>query len=439
MVDGRQLSWVSIALALIICLHTAVCCLSLVYVSIFHDNFHVLYDPARLSGAVTVVVMFALASSLFAVAEFSFGYFVAYYFYAMVAGYLWINYFSDLNYDHRLAGFSAAASAIAFFVPALFYTSPIRQIWMISPRAFDRVLLAITALAIVTIVVGASYNFRIIGLGNYGDLRQEAFYAHFRNELKSPAVVRYLVGITSNALLPFAFACFFARKQYWYASGVLTLLLLFFPITLSKLSLFTPVWLVVIALLSAIFESRIVVVFSLLLPMLSGLVAITLFRASGGDYFDLVDFRLMAVPSNALNVYNHFFASHELTYFCQIGVSKLLMSCPYRDQLGVLLERVYKFGNFNASLFATEGIASVGMIFAPVSASVGGLVVALGNRLSAGVPPRLALMSSPILAQALLNVPFSTAFLTHGTALIFLVWYITPRTMFQNASPSKQR
>lgn len=288
MINYRQLPWVPMTLALTICVHTVVCCLSLTYVSHFHDNFHVHYDPARLSGAVLIIAAFALVASLFMRADFSFGYFISYYFYAMISGYLWINYFTDLEYDHVLAGLSAAISAVVFFIPALFFRSPIRQICVMTPRTFRWILITILALAIVTIAVGASYNFRITDFGSYDELRRELFYAHFRSELKSPPLVRYLVGITSNALLPFAFACFFSRKEYWYAASVLLLLLLFFPITLSKLSLFTPVWLAVIALLARAFETRIVVVLSLLLPMLSGLFVINLFGPSGGDWKSVV-------------------------------------------------------------------------------------------------------------------------------------------------------
>ncbi len=111
---------------------------------------------------------------------------------------------------------------------------------------------------------------------------------------------------------------------------------------------------------------------------------------------------------------------------------KPFMGCPYRDPLSIVMLHNYPFGgNFNASLFATEGIASVGLLFAPVSALACGLVVALGNRLSAGLPPSFILVSSAILAQIMLNVPLTTVLLSHGAGLLFLLWYITPRSMFQ--------
>jgi hypothetical protein len=105
--------------------------------------------------------------------------------------------------------------------------------------------------------------------------------------------------------------------------------------------------------------------------------------------------------------------------------------------LSVVMQRAYGFGNFNASPFATEGIASVGLFFAPVTTFLCGLVIALGNRLSADLPPRFILISGAILPQILLNVPLTTALLTHGTGILFLLWYITPRDIFK--APNRTR
>jgi len=147
-------------------------------------------------------------------------------------------------------------------------------------------------------------------------------------------------------------------------------------------------------------------------------------------YFDIVNIRMMATPSSAMDIYNDFFASHPLTWFCQISFLKPLMSCPYQEQLSLVMEKTYQFGNINASLFATEGVASVGLYLAPLAALICGLVIALGNRASAGLPPEFVLISAALLPQTFLNVPFTTALLTHGTGVLFLLWYITPRTMF---------
>jgi hypothetical protein len=141
---------------------------------------------------------------------------------------------------------------------------------------------------------------------------------------------------------------------------------------------------------------------------------------------------MVAIPSIAMDFYNDFFFRHDVTFFCQMRVLKPLMSCPYQELLSTVIYNEYGIGgNFNASLFATEGIASVGMVFAPLAVFVCGLILALGNRLSAGLPPRFVLISGAILPQILLNVPLTITLLTHGAVLLFLLWYVTPRTMFE--------
>jgi hypothetical protein len=414
-----------IGLALLILFYIVLCCVSLVYVSQYQYIFHIFFDPARLYVAIVVVAAFGLVSCLFAFADFSFGYFLGFYFYTMVLGYLWLNCFSDLGYNHRLGGLSAAASAIAFLVPALFISSPIRQRYTMSTKAFERLLTLSLALAAATVLLGASYNFRPVSLGRIYD---------FRGDLEFPILLNYWIGITTSALLPFAFGCFVMRRNYWRAGAALVFLLLFYPITLSKLTFFAPAWLLAIALLSKIFEVRMTVVLSLLLPVLVGVVLFALFNTAVFPYYNLVNLRMVAVPSNAMDLYSEFFSNHDLTHFCQIRILKLLVDCPYQDQLSIVMAKTYELGNFNASLFSTEGIASVGLLFAPVSVCACGLVIGLANRLSSGLPPRFILISSAILPHILLNVPLTTTLLSHGAALLFLLWYITPRSMFQQQS-----
>jgi hypothetical protein len=340
----------------------------------------------------------------------------------MISGYLWLNCFTDLNYDHRMAGLSAAVSAVAFLLPALFIVSPVRQAYTMSAPAFDRLLTAILLLALAAVIAGALYNFRLVGIGDIYD---------FRDTMEAPSVVNYAIRIASSALLPFAFAGFIARKAHWRAGAALLLLLLIYPVTLSKLTLFAPFWLVAMLLLSRVFDVKTAVVMSLLGPVLIGLILHVLFNAHTALYFSIVNFRLVAIPSNSLDVYNDFFSRHDPTYFCQISILRRFMPCPYQEPLWIVMEKAYNLGNLNASLFATEGVASVGLLFAPLATFGCGLVVALGNRLSAGLPPRFILLSSAVLLPILLNVPLSIVLNTHGAALLFLLWYVTPRTIFE--------
>jgi hypothetical protein len=410
-------------LALLVLLYFVICCLSSYYVTRFFPTYRLAYDPSGLFKAGAAVAAFAPVLLVFIFARFSFGYFIGFYFSSMFIGYLWITFFSDYVYDRRTALLSAVASAVAFLLPALFISSPIRQIGTMSVRTFDRLLTLIFLFCLATVVVGASYNFKIVSPGDVSRLRTDSF----------PAVVHYLIGVTSSSLLPFLFACFLARRNLRGVGAVLVLLLFYYPVAMSKIAFFTPVWLVLMALLARISGARVAVILSLLLPALAGVLLLFLSGQHGAasSYFLTVNFRMIAIPSVAMDVYNDFFARHDHTYFCQIWLLKPFVDCPYQDPLSIVMLNNYPFGgNFNASLFATEGVASVGSWLAPFSALACGLVVALGNRLSAGLPPSFVLVSSAILVQILLNVPLTTVLLSHGAGLLFLLWYITPRDMF---------
>jgi hypothetical protein len=420
-------------LALVLALHIVACCQSLVYVAQFREDLHIVsFDNGHLYAEVLSVGLFAIVSGLFVFARFSFGYFLGFYFYTMILGYLWIVEFSSARYDHTLASVSATASAIAFLVPALLITSPLRQRLVLSPRALDHLLSLILILGAAIIAAGAFYNFRLVGL--------QDIYA-FRGELGFPAWLRYAIGATSNALLPFAFACFVARGDRWRAAAALLLLLLFYPITLTKLALFAPFWLLFLALLSRLFGARTSVVLSLFLPLSAGVILGTLVKSGALRYeqieqfFGVINLRMIAFPSVALDVYSDFFSTHEHTHFCQISFLKPLMSCPYNEYLSIVMEKAYGLGNLNASLFATEGIASVGPVLVPLAVLACGLVIALANRLSSGLPADFVLLSGGILPQVFLNVPLTTTLLTNGAALLFLLWYVMPRAMFGARTP----
>ena len=420
-----------IGLLLLLGFHIVVCCLSLVYVAEFYAYLHiVMFDKSRLFAAAVSVALFAMVAAIFAVGRFSFGYFLGFYFYTMILGYLWIVEFSRFHYDHTLAAISAFASALAFLVPALFITSPVRQIYSLSVRALENLLSFILIFAAIILAAGAFYNFKLVGVADM---------YNFRNELQFPAWLAYAMGATSSALLPFAFACFVTRGRRWRAALTLLLLLLFYPITLTKLLLFAPVWLLFLALLSGIFEARTSVVLSLFLPLSAGVILALLLKFGALpyepvlQYFGAINFRMIAFPSIALDVYSDFFSTHDHTYFCQISFLKRFMGCPYNEYLSIVMAKAYQLGNLNASLFATEGIASVGPILAPLAVLGCGLVIALVNRLSAGLPSRFILLSGGILPQVFLNVPLTTTLLTNGAALLFLLWYVTPRAIFEQS------
>lgn len=421
--------------AFLIYFHIAICCVSLIYVAEFYSPIKVvMFDASRVHTAALNIAPIALVSIIFAFSRFSFGYLLGFYFYTIIVGYLWLVVFSRFNYDHGLATISALGSLLAFLLPALFITAPIRQMYTLSARALTNLLHFILIFSASIVAIGSHFNFRFVDIASIYD---------FRNDLQFPTWLGYAIGIATGALLPFAFACFVARGDRWRSAVVLVLLLLFYPVTLSKLTLFAPAWLVFLMLLPYLFEARTSVVLSLFLPLSAGVILALLFKFGMlpyglfGHYFAAINFRMIAIPSSALDYYNDFFSTHDITGFCQISLINLLGHCPYNDPLSVVMERTYQLGNFNASLFATEGVASVGVVLAPFSGLACGLVIGLGNRLSAGLPSRFVLLSAGLLPQVFLNVPLATTVFTNGAFLLFLLWYVTPRAMFEPSQSNR--
>lgn len=413
-------------LAVVVLLYIAMLSISSLLVARSFPAYHFLFQAEAVPGALIWAAAFAPVFLLFVFAEFSFGYFIGFYFAGMVLGYLWLSHFSDYDYDRTGARLSAIISAIAFLLPALFVSSPVRPLFTMSEPAFERLLTAIFWSSLAVLAVAATYDFRFVAFSDASNVRGELS--------PLPPILRYLLGITSSAALPFVFACHVARERYWRAGAVLLLLLLYYPVTVAKTELFAPIWLLFVGALFRVFGARPAVMLSLLIPGLVGVVAFFQYQdeiTRPWTYFSNVNFRMLAIPSVAIDVYNAFFSKHELTYFCQIGVLKSFMSCPYSAPLAIVMRENFPFGgNFNASLFSTEGIASVGNLLAPIPVLAGGLVAAFANRLSAGLPPFIVLVSSAVLCQILLNVPLSTGLLSYGGGVLFLLWYLTPRTMF---------
>lgn len=422
-------------LAVLAYAHVMVCAVSLYFVTLVNSFPGVISsDQSHLPAAILNVVAFSPVVLLFAIGRFSFGYLVGFYFYIMVLGYLWLIEFSLLEYDHRLALASIVLSALAFLAPALFITTPVRQAVVLPARAFHMMPSVILIASATIIGIGSLYNLKLVDLNEM---------YKYRAEVALPAYLRYAVWIFSSALLPFAFACFVVSKRFLQAGVALLLMLLFYPIILTKTALFAPVWLVFLALISKLVEARKATILSFFLPVVIGVTCALLYNAGliplkpGMVYFGIVNNRMIAIPSLALEVYNNYFSGHPLTHFCQINIVKLVAACPYDEPIWAVMAKAYDLGAFNASLFATEGIASVGLVLAPVSALTCGLIIALGNRLSSGLPPRFVLLSTGILPQVLLNVPLSTALLTNGVGLLFLLWYVAPRPAFdQVAAPT---
>jgi hypothetical protein len=311
----------------------------------------------------------------------------------------------------------------------LFLTQPLPRALISSQRTMDRFALGLLGLAVAVLAVGASYGFALVGLAQSEILR---------STFARPAILNYLIGATVGAVLPFAFAYFAWKRRYVLAGAAIVLIWAFYPVVLNKSVLFGGLLLPYLFVLFRCFEPKRAVIYALLIPMVPGIIAYYLVEdgaiSRDGTLGRLAAFligsvnvRLFAFPTVAMDLYSEFFTLHRPTHFCQIGIIRAIYGCPYPFQLGTVMAETYNMGNFNGSLFATEGIASVGPIWAPVSALVCGMIVSLGNRASARLPAPLVGTSAGIaVQQALLNAPLSVSLLSNGVLVLWLLWAVTP-------------
>ena len=73
--------------------------------------------------------------------------------------------------------FRPRESAVAFLIPALFISAPLRQRYALSATAFNRLLMFVLLLGVATVAVGATYNFRFVAIENIN---------YFRDKIESP-------------------------------------------------------------------------------------------------------------------------------------------------------------------------------------------------------------------------------------------------------------
>jgi len=239
--------------------------------------------------------------------------------------------------------------------------------------------------------------------------------------------MNYLISISAATVVPFAFAWFYQRKSWAWMGLSLIVGLSLYPVSLNKTTFFGPFWLLSLAIFLKFARPRVAVILTLLIPMLVGFTAFGFAPIDKKPLLGLINFRMLAIPASALDHYYHYFAGHPLTHFCQISIVGKMFHCRLSGQLGVLMDKSYRLGSYNGSLFATEGIASVGLILAPLAALACGLVIAVGNIASSGLRPAFVFLSSAVLMQIIMNVPLSVIMVTHGGSLMFILWALTLR------------
>ena len=216
--------------------------------------------------AVAVTIVLCAFIPLFVRAQFGFGYFAGISFYCMIIGFFWYTYFLAGRYDQTWGALVGGCLTIVVFAAgAVPDKTASTQADAFSPKHetgccpgvalhcrwcphFRRV----------------PYGFALVGLAQSEELR---------GTFPRPAILNYLIGWMTGAVLPFCFAYFAWYRRYLIAAIAILLMWGFYPIVLNKSVVFGGLWLPFLFVLFRLFEPKRATILTLLIPMIPGIIA----------------------------------------------------------------------------------------------------------------------------------------------------------------------
>ena len=242
---------------------------------------------------------------------------------------------------------------------------------------------------------------------------------------------------TSGCAVMVAFYVVTRRLRYLFAALLFSLLV--YGIMASKTAAFAVIWIFYFYLCAKYFSGKSTVrtfvcfifpliMLSILDNLFSGLNSNILLKEASG----LVMNRMYDVPAMAFDLYYIFFQSHPVTYWSHINGISAILTYPYKESLGILMQSEYNLGAYNASFLSSDVLAAYGIGVLPVVCGIFGAMLILINTALQAVPIRVCFILLAVSVFTIASVPMSTAFVSGGLFLLCAIFSYMPRTMFSN-------
>jgi hypothetical protein len=139
----------------------------------------------------------------------------------------------------------------------------------------------------------------------------------------------------------------------------------------------------------------------------------------------LIYMRGLALPAALTGVYAQFFSFSPNTYFSQMNVVNLFVQYPYSEPLGLVIGRFLNDGNIsmnaNASMWATDGVSSLGPVGIIVIGGIVGIALSFANRLVTPEKLQFASLVSTTLILNLADTGFFTNLVTGGGFVVVML------------------
>lgn len=293
-------------------------------------------------------------------------------------------------------------------------------------KSLDLYLGLITLAAIILIVIVNRDHMRLVSFADVYELRFESSAA------PSNPLIGYLTMWLSYCFISYFFArAIIYKKIIHLGLGLVGSLILYISTGAKASLLLLPMTIGVIALwkMGRGFLSRI------LLALITLILALVLLFPDSGIFLwikSIILVRIIGSSGWVASKYFEYYDIHGYSYYTHIGpINAIFGGYPYGEfSLGQVIGIEYSGSaeaNFNASFWASDGFASVGVwgiliITIPVM-----ILLHLINRFTVGFQNRFTVAWNVGFFVAILNLPFTTALLSGGGIIILLLSWHTSR------------
>lgn len=319
--------------------------------------------------------------------------------------------------------------ALAFSMAVLFVAARMGPLPSTEPvfrfASLDRSLGILTIAAIALIVATNAGHMRLVSFEDVYDLRTEATSG------PSNVVLDYLSSWLSYCFISYFFARGLVDKKWTYvALGIAGSLVLYMAAGAKASLLLLPMTVGVVALWK---EGHGFLARTLLALIMLVLTVTVLLPDEGLGLWakSILLVRVIGSSGWVASKYFEYFDVNGYTYYTHIGpVNAIFGGYPYGEYgLGQLIgiERAgSEAANFNASFWASDGMAALGTAGVVIVTAPVALLLYTINCLTAVFRSRLTVAWITGLVVAMLNVPLATAMLSGGGGItLLLAWYAT--------------
>lgn len=289
----------------------------------------------------------------------------------------------------------------------------------------DHVIGTLAAMSVVLLLISNARHMRLVSFEEVYDLRFEA------GAVAQSPVSAYLISWLSYCFISYMYARGLVHRKWAYlAAGFATSFLIYAATGAKAAILLLPITLG----LSWLWKSGRDFLPRLLGTMVIAIVVLVAMLPDAGFGMwikSIVLVRVLGTAGWTASKYLEHFGAEGLTYYSHIGpINALTGAYPFGElSLGQVIGLAYSGSaeaNFNASFWASDGFAALGPVGVLAITPVVAGVLYLVNRSTSHLDSRFAVLWMGGFFMALLNVPLSTALLSGGGLIIFLLaWGLT--------------